>query len=90
MPFSNAFGWPHLIVILAVVLLLFGATKLPALSKSIGQSIKIFRKEIKTDDKPASSTDTVVTDGSADDVTATSTPATPRTTPQRDAGSDTP
>lgn len=47
--FGNAFGWPHLIVILVVVLLLFGATKLPALSKSIGQSIKIFRKEIKSE-----------------------------------------
>ena len=46
MPFGNAFGWPHLIVILAVVILLFGATRLPALSKSLGQSIKIFRKEM--------------------------------------------
>ena len=27
--FGNAFGWPHLLIILAVVLLLFGATKLP-------------------------------------------------------------
>lgn len=35
------------IVILAVVLLLFGATRLPALSKSLGQSIKSFRSEMK-------------------------------------------
>ena len=47
--FSNAFGWPHLIIILAVVLLLFGATRLPALSRSLGQSIKIFRREVKTE-----------------------------------------
>ena len=50
--FGNAFGWPHLLLILAVVLLLFGATKLPALAKSVGQSMKVFRNEIKTDDKP--------------------------------------
>ena len=48
--FGNAFGWPHLLLILAVVLLLFGAAKLPALAKSVGQSMKVFRNEIKTDD----------------------------------------
>jgi sec-independent protein translocase protein TatA len=48
--FGNAFGWPHLLLILAVVLLLFGATKLPALAKSVGQSMKVFRKEMKSDD----------------------------------------
>jgi sec-independent protein translocase protein TatA len=46
--FGNAFGWPHLLVILAIVLLLFGAPKLPGLAKSIGQSMRIFRKEVKT------------------------------------------
>ncbi len=46
--FGNAFGWPHLIVILVIVLLLFGAPKLPGLAKSIGQSMRIFRGEMKT------------------------------------------
>jgi sec-independent protein translocase protein TatA len=49
--FGNAFGWPHLIIILAVILLIFGATRLPALAKSVGQSMKIFKNEIKTEDK---------------------------------------
>jgi sec-independent protein translocase protein TatA len=51
---GNAFGWPHLLIILAVILLLFGATKLPALAKSIGQSMKVFRNEMKTDDSKGS------------------------------------
>lgn len=34
-------------IILAVVILLFGATRLPALARSLGQSMSIFRKEIK-------------------------------------------
>ncbi|HWM34026.1 MAG TPA: twin-arginine translocase TatA/TatE family subunit [Pseudolysinimonas sp.] len=56
--FGNAFGWPHLLLILAVVLLLFGATKLPALAKSVGQSMKVFRKEMKSDDdEPAGQAD---------------------------------
>jgi sec-independent protein translocase protein TatA len=45
--FGNTFtGW-HLIIILAIVLLLFGAPKLPALAKSVGQSMRIFRGEMK-------------------------------------------
>jgi sec-independent protein translocase protein TatA len=51
--FGNTFtGW-HFLVVALVVLLLFGATKLPALAKSVGQSMKIFRSEIKSDDKRA-------------------------------------
>lgn len=46
--FGNAFGWPHLIVILVIILLLFGAPKLPGLAKSLGQSMRIFRGEMKT------------------------------------------
>jgi len=39
----------HLLVILGIVVLLFGATKLPALAKGIGQSLNIFRNEIHAD-----------------------------------------
>jgi sec-independent protein translocase protein TatA len=42
--------WQTWVIILAVVLLLFGATRLPALAKSLGQSAKVFRKELKSDD----------------------------------------
>ena len=43
-------GW-HLVLVLAIVLLLFGAPRLPALARSIGQSMKIFRSEVKTEPK---------------------------------------
>ena len=39
-------GW-HFIIILVIVLLLWGAPKLPGLAKSLGQSMRIFRKEMK-------------------------------------------
>jgi sec-independent protein translocase protein TatA len=39
----------HWWVILIIVVLLFGAPKLPALAKSMGQSMRIFKNEIKTD-----------------------------------------
>lgn len=35
----------HALVILAVVILLFGASKLPALAKSVGQSVRILKDE---------------------------------------------
>ncbi len=37
-------GLPELIVILAVLLLLFGATRLPKLSRSAGASVHEFKK----------------------------------------------
>ncbi len=50
-------GGPELIIILAVIILLFGAKKLPELAGSVGKSIKEFRKEtasaMKDEDKPA-------------------------------------
>jgi sec-independent protein translocase protein TatA len=48
--------WQTWVIILAIVLVLFGATRLPALSKSLGQSIKSFRKEMKDDDGDAEAT----------------------------------
>ncbi|MBP1241962.1 sec-independent protein translocase protein TatA [Frigoribacterium sp. PvP120] len=43
----------HLIIILAIILLLFGAPKLPGLAKSIAQSMRIFKNEIGDDKKTA-------------------------------------
>jgi sec-independent protein translocase protein TatA len=55
-------GW-HLLIILAIILLLFGAPKLPALARSIGQSMRIFKGEVDEmkkdgDDADASSKST--------------------------------
>lgn len=44
--FGNAFSGWHLLVIVLVVLVLFGASKLPIFAKGLGQSIKIFRSEM--------------------------------------------
>lgn len=39
----------HWWIILIIVVLIFGATKLPALARSIGQSVNILKKEVKGD-----------------------------------------
>jgi sec-independent protein translocase protein TatA len=51
---------PELLLILLVVVLLFGANKLPQLGQGLGDSIKSFRKALKDahaedDEQPASS-----------------------------------
>ena len=43
-------GWEW-IIILVIVLLLWGGPKLPGLAKSLAQSLRIFKTEIKSDDK---------------------------------------
>lgn len=37
-------GWPEMIAILVVILIFFGAKKLPELAKGLGQGIKEFKK----------------------------------------------
>lgn len=44
----------HALVILAIVLLVFGSTKLPALARSVGQSMRILKEEVRDDDKASS------------------------------------
>ena len=41
----------HLAVILVIVLVLFGPSKLPGLGQSIGKSIRDFRGSIKSEDE---------------------------------------
>jgi TatA/E family protein of Tat protein translocase len=38
------FGWSELVVILLIVLIIFGAGKLPEVGSSLGKGIKNFRK----------------------------------------------
>ena len=49
----------HMIVLLVLVLVVFGSSRLPDIAKSVGQSMKVFKKEVKElrdeddDKKPA-------------------------------------
>lgn len=49
-------GMGELVLILAIVLILFGAKRLPDVAKSIGKSIKAFKDGMnETDDKSSKS-----------------------------------
>ena len=49
-------GMGELIVILLIVLVVFGANKLPGIGDALGRSIKNFKKASATDDKEIEST----------------------------------
>ena len=87
---GNLFAGPHLWIILIIILLLFGAAKLPALAKSLGQSARVFKgemKAMKSDDEA----DAAATDGSAAASTGTAAPAAPvAPSVERPADQDTP
>ncbi len=41
-------GWMELIIILAIVVLLFGAGKLPAIGRGLGEGIRNFRNSLRS------------------------------------------
>ena len=43
-------GLPELLVILAIIVIIFGANKLPQLGRGIGSAIKNFKDEVKDKD----------------------------------------
>ena len=44
-------GMPEMLIILAIVILIFGANRLPELGKGIGAGIKNFKSSFKDDDE---------------------------------------
>ena len=47
----GSLGTTELLVILAIVLVIFGASKLPALGRGMGQSIREFRTSLTGEDE---------------------------------------
>ncbi len=43
---------PELLIILAIIVLLFGAKKIPDLAKGMGKGIKSFKKEMADESEP--------------------------------------
>lgn len=63
---QNLTGW-HFLIILFVILLLFGAPKLPTLAKSLGQSMKILKKEVNDMSEDSTSKNTASQDAAPQD-----------------------
>jgi len=62
----SRFGWQEIVLILAVLLLLFGAKKIPEIARSLGKSLNEFKKGQQEGSTPDSS-ESQKTDGSKPD-----------------------
>ncbi len=60
-------GWQELVIVLVIIMIIFGAGKLPDVAKSLGQGVKEFRNEAN---------DVVGSTSTASATTATATNAT--------------
>jgi sec-independent protein translocase protein TatA len=58
-------GWQELIIILIIVVIIFGAGKLPEIGGAMGKSIQEFKKEADVPDSLASTTQTSAAGASA-------------------------
>jgi len=63
--FAGTIGGVEVWLIFAVVLLLFGGAKLPALARGLGQSIKEFKKAQRDDEPEPKTSETKVTETKA-------------------------
>lgn len=79
-------GW-HALIILVVILLLFGAPKLPALARSLGQSMKILKSEVRSDKSAEGDDDGDVAPGRANSTDDPQAPKKPRPTDGTEPGS---
>jgi sec-independent protein translocase protein TatA len=48
----GSLGVPELLIILLIVIIIFGANKLPQLGKGIGQGLRNFKESVKGDEPP--------------------------------------
>ncbi|MCP4903299.1 MAG: twin-arginine translocase TatA/TatE family subunit [bacterium] len=51
----GSFGFPELLIILVIVVVLFGVRKLPLLGKGLGEGIRNFKDSIRPSDDSAPS-----------------------------------
>ena len=55
--FRTLFEGPVGIILIAIIIAIFAGPRLPKAAKGIAESIKVFKKEIKTDEKPSDNSD---------------------------------
>lgn len=46
----GSLGVPELLIILLIVIIIFGASKLPLLGKGLGQGLRNFKDSVKSDE----------------------------------------
>ena len=87
----GSLGWQELVIVLIIVIIIFGAGKLPEIGGAVGKSIKEFRTQAQDeDDKQISPTTTANTDSATGNssTTTTTTYEPTRSSGQREVRAD--
>ena len=89
----RSIGPPEIILILVVLILLFGAKRLPDAARSLGRSMRIFKSEVKQmgndeDDRSKETRDQAPREGEGRVVDRDQAPGTPAATPGERAERD--
>jgi sec-independent protein translocase protein TatA len=58
-------GWQELVIVLVIIMIIFGAGKLPEIAKSLGQGVKEFREEANAPIPPTATRSTSTTANTA-------------------------
>ena len=69
-------GGTELLIIFGIIVLLFGAKKIPELAKGIGKGIKNFKSEMKEDDTVVASSEAPKKVEGSEEVASTEAPKT--------------
>lgn len=72
-------GWQQLLIILLIILVLFGAKKIPDLAKGLGSGIKNFKKAVKEDEEENIAQNTKIEQENKDSVKNSSAETTEKT-----------
>lgn len=51
-------GWPEILVIVVLLIVLFGSSKIPSMMKNLAGGIKTFKKEMKNDETDSGAAET--------------------------------
>ncbi len=62
----GTFGWTELLIILVIIVILFGGSRIAGLGGSLGKSIREFRTAMKEEDEPTESDGEKKADSSGD------------------------
>ena len=62
----GTFGWTELLIILVIIVILFGGSRIAGLGGSLGKSIREFRTAMKEEEEPSESGEEKKADSSAD------------------------
>lgn len=72
-------GWQQLLIILLIILVLFGAKKIPDLAKGLGSGIKNFKKAVKEDEEESTTQNAKIEQDTQDSVKTSSAESSEKT-----------